>query len=106
MDDSDLLVLIDLVQSHTTLEVLELGTAPEAVCEYDDDDIYINHNYITNYDDSQMINLPKLMEIAENSSQLKFTMEDEYYSYLPYDDNDYEDMMTQVAMKIKRRFSW
>ena len=88
--DSDLLVLIDLVQSHTTLEVLELS-------------IEKNIRYDVDIDDPILTNLPQLMKIADNS-QLVLKIEEGYYEYLP-DKDDIDDnmkrMMKMMTMKLK-----
>ena len=90
MYDSDLLVLVDLVQSHTTLEVLEL------LDELDDEETigYVDKlddeekiGYETDLvDDPTLTNLPQLMEIADNS-RLKLIVEEGYYKYLPDEDD-------------------
>ena len=91
VDDSDLLVLIDLVQSHTTLEVLELS-------------IDKSIGYARYIDDRILTNLPKLMEIADNS-HLVLKIDEGYYKYLP-DKDDIDDnmmrMMTTMTMTISR----
>ena len=73
--DSDLLLLIDLVQSHTTLEELEL--CADEIIGYETDLVV----------DPTLTNLPQLMEIADNS-RLVLTVEEEYYDYLPVPDED------------------
>ena len=92
IDDSDLLILIDLVQSHTTIEVLELS-------------IEKNIRYDVDIDDPILTNLPQLMEIADNS-QLVLKIEEGYYEYLP-DKDDIDDNMKRIMkmMTIKLKGS-
>ena len=74
--DSDLLVLIDLVQSHTTLDLLELSIHQgDEYSEYDIDGFDI------------LTNLPKLIDAAD-SCQKKLEIDEEYYKYLPNDNKD------------------
>ena len=74
--DSDVLVLIDLVQSHTTLEELELCSDEANGYELKDLDV-----------DPTLTNLPQLIEIADNS-RLVLIVEEDYYDYLPVPDED------------------
>ena len=75
VDDSDLLVLIDLVQSHTTLEELDLSIHDyDEYSKYDKDGCEI------------LTNLPQLIEAAD-SCQKKLKIDEEYYKLLP----DYND---------------
>ena len=76
VNDNDLLVLIDLVQSHTTLEELELS-----IHDYDEYSKYDKDGY------EILTNLPKLIEAAD-SCQKKLEIDKEYYNYLPDDDDD------------------
>ena len=72
--DSDLLVLIDLLQSHTTLEELELSI--HECSEYDE----YNWKIL-------LTNLPKLIEAAD-SCQKKLEIDKAYYNCLPNDNDD------------------
>ena len=74
VDDSDLLVLIDLVQSHTTLEVLELGME-------DFFDEYGNNEPLV------LSNLPGLIEAADNC-QKKLDIYEKYYKVPAGEDED------------------
>ena len=83
--DSDLLVLIDLVQSHTTLDLLELYAEEAIGYELKDLDV-----------DPTLTNLPKLIEIADNS-RLELIVEEGYYDYLPVpgEDDDIDEQHDQ-----------
>ena len=82
--DSDLLVLIDLVQSHTTLDLLELTCDDDAIDGYELKDLDV---------DLTLTNLPQLIEIA-NNSRLVLLVEEDYYDYLPVPD-EYDDIDEQ-----------
>ena len=89
VDDNDLLVLINLVQSHTTLEELELSY--DIIC---DDGIAP--------DDPTLNSLPQLMRIADNS-RLVLKIDKGYYGYLTdkdYTDDNVKRMMTTMTTKI------
>ena len=62
------------MQSHTTLDLLEL-TCTDGV------------GYTDLVDDPTLTNLPQLMEIADNS-RLVLIVEEGYYKYLPVPDED------------------
>ena len=74
MTDSDLLVLIDLVQSHTTLEELKLG--------------FHELGDVTEFSWDILTKLPQFIETAVNC-QKRLEIDEEYYKYLPDNDNDY-----------------
>ena len=85
--DSDLLVLIDLLQSHTTLEELELSI-----------DDYDEYSYHDEDGCETLTNLPQLIEAAD-SCQKKLEIDVEYYNYLP---DDMSTVMKTMIMKMMR----